>query len=413
MATIFKRNVDITAGTGDVNRFNSVFFDFMEDLIAQGYRVLGSGDGNTFENDDETAGATGTGTGGGYHLFTQALTIDTSSPWPAENWGNVNGFPNNLGASWIRFATPTGAVAKREFVFQIQWRSNPGTGYTVMIAMCKGTQKFNTGATAWQPPDVNTGAALVLAEVNPTYDPTFPLNVANALVPSAAGVCHWIIGDATKDFDFLFLSNRTNGTGFLFASFGLLRTVAPPGLLATPDPDPYVVVCTMESGGGNTSDDFAGSNSFLRPEDTGGNLDRYEDRTGGSSGTPGTLYATYGLDDSDAIAAGLDGTYSVACLRLSVQDSGGIQGVQTGFTSDPATQKSLVIPTVGIGRFGDAAAITHRFLKGYLKNDLLWFHTRGDTPPKVEAGPTPAEARLSWTNFSVLWGDPTVNIQVG
>lgn len=415
MATIFRRNIDITAGTADPERFNQVWFWFMEDLIAQGWQVLGSGDGFTFENQGQTGGGSGTGSGGGYHLFTQAPAIQTPSSWIANAWSNVNGFPNNLGASWIRMAPPADSGNTREFIFQLQWAANQGTGHTVMIATSRPGVTFSSGATAWRSPDPVGGVAISLAEIDSRYDPDAAVNRANAMVPNvAAAVVHWVIGDATRDYDFMIYSNRTNGVGNLFGAFGMLRlTDANP--LGT-DSDPYLIIATLESSGGNTSDDFAGGQPFLRAQDTSPNPARFEDRTGGSSGQSDTLYATYGLGDADAIAANLDGHYSVCALPLSSQDGGGVDriSIQNGNDFELAKGKRMVLPDIAIGRFGDAAAgVDHRFFKGYVKNDILRWALPSQQPPKViQKLGDPDSARLNWTNFSILWGDPYHNIKL-
>lgn len=50
MAIIVKRNQAILSASANAH---AVWFDFMQDLIANGWRVLGSGDGVTFENDGQ------------------------------------------------------------------------------------------------------------------------------------------------------------------------------------------------------------------------------------------------------------------------------------------------------------------------------------------------------------------------
>lgn len=51
MAHIFKRNIPVASATS-----TQQLFDFVEDMIAQGWRVLGSGDGLSFENDGPAKG---------------------------------------------------------------------------------------------------------------------------------------------------------------------------------------------------------------------------------------------------------------------------------------------------------------------------------------------------------------------
>lgn len=405
MARLIRRNVD-TAPGGDVNRWNLVFFNFIEDMITQGWRVLGSGDGISFENEDETAGSTGMGSGGGFHLFTQATAIRVApGTGPlAENWGNVSGTPDFFGASWLRLVSPAAVSERIEFLFQLQYSSNPGTGTGLMVAMCKGAQRFNSGAGAWQIPDVSTGTALVISS-NITQFNTSQNRIAH-FAPNSVGLMHYIIGDVDDDYDWIFWTNRLNGSGFVFSTLGALRTIGNPMRSdSSVDPDPYVVLATGESSSSSTTDDWGNSNIFVSCD--AGSPDRLEDRTS-AIGNFEKLIASYGLGDPAAQAAGVDGHYDVACLRYGVNDSGGIQSISDGAQKDAAQDKNLVIPVVAVGRFGNQAGIDTQFFKGYLKNDFLHWSLVEQTPPLVQLGQSVEEARVAWGVFSALWSDETV-----
>ena len=79
----------------DRDTFYNDMFQWKEDMVTTGWRILGSGDGSAFSNTGQGAG-TGTGSGGSFDHITVATDLDCSS-----NGGNH---------AWIRFATPSAAA---------------------------------------------------------------------------------------------------------------------------------------------------------------------------------------------------------------------------------------------------------------------------------------------------------------
>lgn len=410
----------------DQNAFNTVFFDLIEDFIVQGWRVLGSGDLNTFENEGQTAGSSGTGSGGGYHLFTFASNpIDTSSPWPAENWGNVD-FPN--GASWIRIATPADADHYCEFLFQLRFDGNPGDGYNMIWEYCSGSQRFNTGATATERPEVNTGKALHLGtpytgEAKPegNDEVTFFAPSGN----NRNNLMFYHIGDKEEDYDFLVWTSRGGtageGTGEVFCVWGRLRTILNEQRTVvvggpTDDPDPYVLIASMETTGSATNHEFQNDGLLSYATDAPGPV---EDRTQDFNlfGTFPHMIASYGLDEPVTKFAG---HYNVAFWPLAFGTAAGLAWEQLG--RDRVTENLPELALIPVGRADVDTNIVQRFFKGFVKNTKLlrwaatnspypyWTRPRG-TDPNKPYNDDLEERRIVWGRFSLYWASP-LNVDV-
>lgn len=188
---------------------HQVMFEFLEDMIARGFRVLGSGNGTTFENEGETAGSTGTGSGGGFHLFTAASQM-------------------NAQGAWLRLATPADAPHHREWVF----RRSSGTGHSEFnwgVWVARDPDGFDTGAGASTRPTAADG--LAIGHANPST------SLSAVLFPNWRYMAYWTIGDVEDDYSFMFWTVRSANTYELFSAVGWTRVRAP---FLGDDPDPYL-----------------------------------------------------------------------------------------------------------------------------------------------------------------------------
>ena len=383
------------------NEGNTIWFEFMNALIAQGWRVLGSGDGNSFENDGQTAGATGTGVGGGFDVITTSSVIqqivlpDTvASEGRVGNWGNYSGFPDNFGASWRRIATPAGADHYCEYLFQVD-----SIDEQVLVRYCRGSQRFDSGATAWGRPNVNTGTALMLGTRNSVEQGQGVTEDANGFLPSTDGRAHWWIGDSSVDYDFLYWSHRKGFNGDVQATFGRLRvTGGPQRTDSSDDPDPYLLICQLD-GAGFTGHKWLALNDVFRATEAAPN--RMEDRVSVFSGDGPYWVSSYGLDDP-GVAASNQGHYGGSLVNQVVQTGSGYQSLFDNVRLVPTDRRQIVtaIPVVFAGNVS-----SQEYYKGVLKNDLFGLCGSPTAIPVVEKGPDPSDPiRVRWGFFSVYWG---------
>lgn len=388
---------------------------FENDLIAQGWRVLGSGDTFTFENAGQTAGTAGTGPGGGFDLITSA---DGGVQQGADTRvvggrGNIWGFPyasDLAGSSWRRIATPVDAQHYREYLFTIRWRWNQTTSRNhLCVYMARDAAAFSDNATPVAPPlpnDKTRYVALVgrqnmeatglVGNQEPEHLPFFP---------GTDSYAHWFIGDASEDYDFLFWSTRSSEKS-IFRFFGQLRLVNTYAeSIGKVDTDPYLYV---SSGGHTTSsstDVGRNSNYCFVPETAV--PARLEDRltiaqqhpNGGSN--IGFGYASWGRWDTNPDPE--QGTYGVSLWPQGA--------LSTDLNTSTPDGKSLVIFNPLVGRATSTGAGTE-FYKGQIKSKLIGLSTRFDDPTVMEdeVGPDGASTgrRLSVGHLHLLWKDHTI-----
>lgn len=397
-------NQTTMAGNG-----NAIWWDFVQDLISQGWRVLGSGDGDSFENDGQTAGTTGTGAGGGFDLFAarppaiQSITLPSTVAGAGRTglFANVSGFPDGFGAAWWRIATPEGADRYCEFLFQLSWVNN-GVDERMIIRYCSGNQRFDNGASAWERPQVNTGTALSLG--NQISADVAGSNTYTVFLTSGNGHVHWVIGDADDDFDFHFWVSRDGFSGEVFSNFGRFKLVG--GQKRTDDsddPDPYVLLCAFETGSASTNHNLD-NDDLLRVDDfiNVGVSERLEDRTT-TTGT--TLFpqmiASYGLDDP-GVPASKQGHYGVSFWQPA--NVYGYAYENRNYGANTATVRTVVDTDMKVGRASDDPQATHHFFKGVIKNDLIGWSSRQEPLPVVEKDSTGMIYRVAWGRFHLYWG---------
>lgn len=406
---------------------------FLNDLIARGWRVLGSGDTYTYENTGQTAGSTGTGPGGGYDVITSAAGGEHNGGGGSDTrvvggLGNCYGFPYTdglAGASWRRIATPVGATHYREYLFTHQWKFNQNTSrHIVNVYLARDATTFNALGTAQRPPlPVDSSLYVCLAgNQNPFHSGTgsSATPAGAAFGPGAAGYAHWFIGDSSQDFDFLFWTTRSTEQSIfrMFGQLRLTRTLA--DQIGEVDKDPYLYISTGSSSDSGSIDVGRGTNYFFRVANPN-NFDptaRVESRSTtnqqyGEQGALEGLFISYGLYESgDAPFAG---TYSGAVwFNTPVGSSSPADptSVMGGATVDG---KSLVMFNPMVGRATNEAIGGPEFFKGYIKGDLLAITTRFDDPTQLEdeTGPNGSSTgrRLSAGYLHLLWEDNTAYLE--
>lgn len=381
----------------------AIFFAFVEDLIAQGWRVLGSGDGLSFENDGQTAGSSGSGSGGGYHLFTSSSGVVVTSNWSAGNWGNIN---SSQGACWIRVASPADAEHYIEYLFQMS--SSSYHHNFLAIDYCRDQQRFDSGASAWVRPSVSSGIALSL--VRSLYgwvaDPsTLAQHYHPCLAPSGTGHSHWYIGDASEDYDFLLWVSRDDAStlGEVFSAFGRLRTTL--GLSrsdGSPDPDPYIHFVDFVNGGGNSTHNFKSDGVIFRTEYTVAlGPERLEDRDGSGGLESGGLMASYGLGDP-GVPPSVQRHYAVGIMIPTPAVNNDDPGTEH-IGLDRATGDFIVDLSVKVARTNEDDDVSFTFHKGYIKNRVIGLVYPSRAAPVVTRNGTD-DYRVAWGALSLPWG---------
>jgi hypothetical protein len=164
---------DATPGTAG-GTFITNWWRFLQDLIDAGWRVLGSGDTFTFKNAGQTA-ADGAGIGGGYSVITSAnggeFALSPNDDRVEGGIGNCWSFPwtdppagviTRAGGSWIRLATPANADHYREYLFQVNWKTNNTVNrHYWNIWMARNSTAFSAGGSDFRAPLPTSGLGYV------------------------------------------------------------------------------------------------------------------------------------------------------------------------------------------------------------------------------------------------------------
>lgn len=346
-----------------------LMFDFVRDLISRGWRVLGSGDVNTFENTGQTAGSTGTGLGGGYDLITScAATVDRTTPWTSGQWSNA---VTSTGGSWWRIKTPADAPVQREFIFQTPGSSSGQTDANILIRVSLLGFTGND-ATASTPPTATDRLNLVN-----TQSDTGGAGAACTLLGGsghAAAIAHWAIGDLSEKYAFYFAScsptatigNRAGGVFAFDAVVNPWQGSDPP---TTNDPDPYFYL--ISSAFSNTGTSAATWSTDVVASTT--IAGRLEDRAGTAiaGGTLGCIASLYKGEAGPPATAGhyFMGLATPADLVSTFAGGGG----PLGNFAPGLIGKTAIINVMSISRPG---ASTEKVIKGYASGNLIRIFTR-------------------------------------
>lgn len=342
--------------------FNLVLFDFIEDMIAQGWRVLGSGDGTSFENDGETSGTTGTGSGGGFHLFTAGSQFIPRDG--AEATGTTR---------WLRLASPSDADHYREYVFRGEDNYNVGTNRDHWRIVLSRTPMDN-GASASTPGTPTTGNAIGLCGVR-TGTP-WPVTLNTETHPGWAGSTdhyfYWWIGDSDENYDFVFVGHEFNIGGTITdqpkSMFGQLR-VTFPNPINPSDTDPYVYIAMPGQRVDRVKGDLGKGDSNILNE-------RYDTYTGTS-----TITGACGAYDFSG-GGSLSGTYPMSSATIAYNGTNETQlfdAFDYYYTTD--VFKQMVYNPI---MWACWDSNYHEFIKGYTTSNILMACTDPSTGRTVE-----------------------------
>jgi len=219
--------------TGTAANGQDIVFAWLEDMISLGFRVLGSGNTVDYENDGQTSGLTGTGSGGGFHVITTATQQGL--------------YVTDTKVSWVRMATPIDAPFYRELLVYQDYYTLRTDGHWRIERGTSSSSKFDTGGSASVPPS-QPDYAYAFGHPYPTRSNS-SLDFYG-LFPDVAGSCwfHWAIGDANENYDWVVHSWRGRGTPGIFSMWGQVQTQRFDGQVLTgegpdlPDPDPIVYI---------------------------------------------------------------------------------------------------------------------------------------------------------------------------
>lgn len=385
MAYTFGVNQSFGAGTEE--EFGQYLRAFMDDMIAAGWRVLGSGDGESpgnFENTGQTAGATGLGAGGGFDIL-------TNTGAGALGWKNQS---NNNGASWIRLATPVGAAVYQEYIWQLHYRSGLGdfSRFQVRVSWLG----FNGNDATAQLAPTATDARTIIGSRYPADGNTVDVGYGIPMMPSTAGSrCHWIIGDSAEDYDFLFITYRTGQPDGAHTVVGRIAlTQLFPHDVADPDPFFYL--------GGGSFTNGTGIDSFVAHQSPG-----FCDSRNSSVVSPYKIEdvtpntCPYGLAyyNKGTPADPRTGWYNMGIFYPTMFDE---QHFFDGVREEKS-DKFLELPILMVGKRDDSNLF---FFKGIAKNKTLSFTSNnldGQVPQVYETAVGSGKYRCHMGNFSMPW----------
>ena len=350
-------------------------FDMIEDMITQGWLIVGSGDGlAAFENTGQTAGLGGGGSGGGFHVFTTggsgALGMDNGSDF-------VNG-------AWVRIKAPVGSnFANLEYLWSRDTTSNDWR----LMASVDGTG-FDSGGAAAVSPVAADQVSLAGNQVRQASSADF-----RTWIPSGGGVHdHWAVGDASEDYGFVMFNLRVSDEG-VWGVWGLDPCGSlPPGSSppVTIDPLPFVHLMSHASGSGSSFDAFDTATLFGWYFPTGGSAERIEDMVG-ANGPDRGVFAHFGFGESGPPA--FAGLYSVAPM-IGGQGGAGERWTQS-VGPDLTSTKQVHLAAAQYIRCD--ISNTTNFYKG---TGRLLGHTRESTAQVDDDG---TEARFKRSGTSVPW----------
>lgn len=346
-----------------------IMFNFVRDLISRGWRVLGSGDVNSFENTGQTAGATGTGLGGGYDVITAcASTVDRTSTWTSGHWSNA---VTNTGGSWWRIKTPADAPVQREFVFQTPGSSTAVIDANVLIRVSLAGFTGND-ATASTPPTATDRLNLVGTQSDAGGTGTgYGLLGGTA---AASSIAHWAIGDLSENYAFYFVASCASVTvgnreGGLFAFDTVINPWQGSNPPATNDPDPYYYLLSSVAGNlANTAATWSTDVAIVSTP-TG----RLEDRAGTAMPTDtARCIASMYLGESGPPATAGHYVMGLSTPSDATSSFAGASGPLGNFAPD-LIGKTAIFNVMSISRPG---ASVGKGIKGFASGNLIRMFSR-------------------------------------
>lgn len=403
MAFISKNNVAVAENA--LNDFPSlVLFDLMEDMIASGWRVLGSGDCVSFENQGQTSGSSGSGSGGGFDVITSGDGVQGSDVSHTEGGlNNADESPTFAGASWRRLASPEDYDGYVELLFWRSFHANQaGDRWTLYQATTD--QAFNSDGDAFRAPVDFTkkNFIAIMGTRVPSAEPTGGDGEKGDVtwVPGNGGSHnHWFIGDKDEDYDFVYYNNRGADSNVdMFQLFGRVRTspnTLPDG---SDDPDPFATLKLGKTSRGTISG-LQDNEADIFEVNTGITLPERMEYTDSAPSDGCLIPVSYGLGTNWAGR----GTYPGNILRWDGGDANMMESLAT--TKDPITNSHQILFNPLIGRTGPDTQqdLIVRFIKGSIKNKILGLTTIYYESPKIENDPATGESRLNWGFLSLPW----------
>lgn len=366
--------------------FDEVLFELIDDMVALGWRVFGSGDGLAlFSNEGQTAGGE-----------------DAGNPWGT--WSVIRGFgagANNLGnatfnvgSAWLRLRTPSDALVQREYLFTLDFR----TGLSLndwRLQTTRDPAGFDTGATANTAPTGIDAIALAGYQILQASSADF-----RTWIPSGAGNPHsWILGDKDDEYSFIYMNIRSSDDG-VWGVWGLDQVVPvfpgsnPP---ATEDPDPHYHLISHASSSGNSFDwaDRVSSGRSDLSALSGIKIENYAGTQGPERGLIASMFFGEPGPPADA------GHYQVAFGHHA-------EGDLTSDLADigvmPAVGKGLSVNGIPIMK----AAVAPRFQKGFARGRLIRGSSFGSSVPDTLVDASLAleqqtRARFGDMGISIPW----------
>lgn len=377
------RNLNNTYGDGSSSSFPIALRAFWDDLISLGWRVLGSGDGiSLVENAGQTAGA-GTGPGGIYDVLTSTGT----------GAGGMVNDPVGSGGSWMRIATPVGAPIQEEWIFQIHWRTNPGST-PHLWSVERHTGSFEqTNATHLMPPT----STAVFPSVGVYCEGVAPLNGdatrrgygrpwASTPNPEDRVKYHWVLGDVDEDYDFaFFVSTKEGALQNMFARLALSHPTPGSdfgGDPSTIDTDNAIIIAT-----GLQSDVERFDRLLFLPTQIDGELGVYNDPSNNEG-----VFATYGIEEPSFTDRGYWG------VSLGYGTQFNPSWADPGF-DDALSARPVILPPTAITRKGNNVGPS--FYKGFIKNPMIKLSSGVRYFDAYETNE--GDFRLLWGNLAILW----------
>ena len=369
---IIRNHVDTT-----FNTFHVQVFNLKEDLVTTGWRVLGSGDGDSkFENTGQSGGA-GTGSGGGFDVWDTAADA-------AQGGTVVSG-----DGSWLRLAPPLDAPAQYEMLLMIEQTANPGNNEGQWrIEMSRNGVGFTVGGTAGLAPTATdqVGIGMQRPDTRTNGD------LSAYLAPSGASKVFYWIGDSEEDYDILFLVFRSDDQ--VYSAWGNMYVGVPNQALATA-PDPFVYIRILQDSSGASTDIWGiRAREIVSPSEADSEIpEESNTRTTADRG----VFMSYKNGEGHP----LSGTYRGA-LYVPCQFAAGDFQPFTETGRDPSTGANMSVSPL---MWGKQRGKVH-FLKGFTKNETLHIAAHADSTGdyKVVQGPSPDnKVRFVFDGLSVPW----------
>lgn len=386
MAFFPTREVNRLIGTGISTDFPLVLFQLLDDMVALGWRVFGSGDGlSLFSNQGQTAGGE-----------------DPGNPWGTwsvirSGGAGANGLSNqafNVGSAWVRLRTPADAAVQREYLWILDFRSGISLADWRLLTT-RDASGFDTGADADTAPVAAGHVALAGNQVAQAAATDF-----RTWIPSGTGnLVHWILGDKDDEYAFIWFSVRSTDLG-VWGVWGLDQISpafpgsAPPG---TEDPDPFYHLIS-HAASSFMSYDWADGATIGRSDIGSLSSIRVEDYTGTQGPERGLIASAFLGEPGPPPEAG---HYPVAIGPPAEGDLTSWLG-QIGIS--PGLGRGYVTNAIPVLK----AATVPRFFKGFSRGRLIRASSFGSAIPNTVSDasqPTDQQtrARFGDIGFSIPW----------